>query len=354
MGKGSKAPAAPDAYETAAAEAQFNRLDTYSPAGGGIVNGYTDQNGNFVQGVAPKGSQSAVKTIESPWEKSLREMLQPASMDLTGRIISDNITNMPDAARVGDRGTVAQSMFDRNMSMMMPSIDKANSRLIENLQARGIPVGSDAFNDAYGEQARQTQDTISRLAQDSDINAGNEQSRQFGLDASARSGAISELVAAMGGGYNPPNNAPSNSAAGVNYSGLVGQQYQNQMQQYQQNQANKNATMGTLGSVAGAMLMKCTVTAKNVDGPASAHDAAVAVMDMPIHTWRYKPEAAPEGFGTEVHMGPMAEDFRRLTGLGDGKTISVVDAFGVVLAALKSALMRLEVLERDRNGEAVN
>jgi hypothetical protein len=354
MGKGSKAPAAPDAYETAAAEAQFNRPDTYSPAGGGIVNGYTDSNGQFVQGVAPKGAQSAVKTIESPWEKALREMLQPASQALTGRIIDDNITNLPDAARVGDRGTVAQSIFDRNLSMMMPSIDKSNSRLIENLQARGIPVGGEAFNDAYGEQQRQTQDTISRLAQDADINAGNEQSRLFGLDSAARSGAISELVAAMGGGYNPPNNAPSSSVPGVNYSGLVGQQYQNQMAQYQQDQANKNTTMGTLGSVAGAMLMKCTEKAKNIEGPISLHEVASSVLELPLHAWRYKAEAAPEGHSTELHLGPMAEDFHRVFGLGDGETISVIDAFGVTFSALKSALMRLEVLERRHYGEALN
>lgn len=354
MGKGSKQPTQPDAYETAAAEAQFNRLDTYSPAGGGTVNGYTDTNGNFVQGVAPKGSQSAVKTIESPWEKALRELLQPASQALTGRIIDDNITNMPDAARVGDRGTVAQSMFDRNLSMMMPTIDKTNSRLIENLQARGIPVGSVAFNDAYGEQTRQTQDTISRLAQDSDINAGNEQSRQFGLDASARAGAISELVAAMGGGYNPPNNAPSGAASGVNYSGLVGDQYKNQMAQYNTQQQQSASTASTIGSIAGSMLMKCTRTAKNVGAPVSLSDVSQALIGLPIHSWSYRPESAPEGHGAEIHIGPMAEDFHAATGLGGSQTISVIDAVGVLMAALKDALLRIEVLERNICGEEIH
>ena len=35
MGKGSKAPKPPDPHETVAAEAQFNRVDTYSPSGSG-------------------------------------------------------------------------------------------------------------------------------------------------------------------------------------------------------------------------------------------------------------------------------------------------------------------------------
>lgn len=257
MGKGSKAPAAPDPYKTAAAEAQFNRLDTYSPSGSGQRYGYTDpKTGSFVQGVAPEGAQSAVSSMESPWEKQIRESLQPASVDLTKRVISDNISGMPDAPRAQDRGTVAQSIYDRNLSMIMPGIEKNNSRLLTNLQARGIPVGADAFNDAYGEQTRQTQDTLSRLAMDADIAGGQEQSRLFSLDQASRQGAISELVAAMGGGYSPPSATPSGNAAGVNYSGLVGQKYQADMQQYNANQQAKTQTAGALGSLGGAMLMK--------------------------------------------------------------------------------------------------
>jgi hypothetical protein len=256
MGKGSKAPAAPDPYKTAATEAQFNRLDTYGPSGSGTQYGYTDASGNFVRGVAPQGNQAAVKQTESPFEKSIREALEPASVDLTKRVVTDNIAGMPDAARVKDRGTVAQSIFDRSFSMMKPAIDQGNDRLITNLQARGLPVGGEAFNEAYGAQQQQTQDTISRLAQDADINAGQEQSRLFGLDASARSNAISELVAAMGGGYSPPTNTPSGNAPGVNYSGLVGQKYQADMQQYQAQQQQRGQTAGALGSIGGALLMK--------------------------------------------------------------------------------------------------
>jgi len=256
MGKGSKAPAAPDPYKTASAEAQFNRLDTYSPSGSGVAYGYTDANGRFQRGVAPQGSQSAVQTIESPWERRIRETLQPASVALTNRVVTDNITNMPTAPRAQDRGTVAKSIYDRNLSMMMPGIEKANSKLLTNLQARGIPIGGEAFNDAYGEQQKQTQDTLSRLAMDADIASGQEQSRMFSLDQASRQGAIAELVAAMGGGYNPPSATPSGNAAGVNYSGLVGQKYQADMAQHNANQQSRAQTAGALGSLGGAMLMK--------------------------------------------------------------------------------------------------
>lgn len=354
--KGSKAPAAPDPYKTAQAEAQFNRLDTYSPSGSGVRYGYTDPStGQFVQGVAPQGAQSAVQQLENPWEAAIREALQPASVDLTNRVIRDTITNMPDAPRVQDRGDVAKTIFDRSFSMMQPAIEKSNSRLLNNLQARGIPIGSEAFNDAYGEQQTRTQDTISRLAMDADMAAGQEQSRLFGLDQASRQGSIAELVAAMGGNYNPPSATPSGNAQSVNYGGLVGQKYQADMSRYQADQAMAGSTMATLGGLGGAMIMKCSQEWKNSHGILTLDGIAEKVVRLPIHRWSYMPGVqAPGCEPDKMHIGPMAEDFHEAFGLGDDKTIHVIDAFGICLAALKAALLRLEVVERHFYGEAVN
>lgn len=301
MGKGGSAPKAPDPYKTASSEAQFNRLDTYSPSGSGTRYGYTGADGQFHQGVAPEGMQSAAQSIESPTEKALREALQPASVALTDRVVKDNIAGMPDAARVGDRSNIAKSIFDRNFSMMKPAIDQGNDKLLTNLQARGIPIGSEAFNDTYGAQQRETQDTISRLAQDADGAAGQEQSRLFGLDAAARSNSISELVAAFGGGYNPTNAVPSGNAAGVNYSGLVGEKYKADQANYQAKQQQGAQTAGALGSLGGALLMKSDRRLKadiRRVGRTGRHA---------IYEYRYLWEKA----GT-VHRGYMAQEVMNL------------------------------------------
>lgn len=353
MGKGSKQPAAPDPYKTASAEAQFNRLDTYGPGGGGVVHGYTDKTGQFVQGMAPQGYQSAQKTIESPIEKQLREALEPASMALTNRVITDNIAGMPDAARVKDRGTVAQSIFDRTFSMMKPAIDQGNDRLLTNLQARGIPIGSKAFNDTYGAQQRETQDTISRLAMDADVAAGGEQSRLFSLDSAQRSNAIAELVAAMGGGYAAPTNNPSGAVAGVNYSGLVGDKYKADMASWQNKQNQTAATAGALGNLGGALLMKCTASAKDIHADLNPSNAMAVIGSLPLYAWTYKDGEGPDG-DTAMHVGPMAEDFARLSGLGDGRTISVIDMLGLLTGALQDAVARIIVLERLVDGEEVH
>lgn len=250
MGKSSKAPSAPDPYATASAESQFNRLDTYGADGSGIRYGYTDENGNFVQGQPPEGQQAAQGVIESDTQRMLREMLDPASVKLTENIINDNIDNMPKAARVGDRGDIAQDIFDRNYSLMEPNFKQESDRMMANLQARGIPVGSEAFNETYAQQQASVGDTLSRLSQDANIGAGQEQSRQFGLDQAARSSSISELVAAMGGGYSAPSAAPSGNAPSVNYTGAVNNAYQADMANHQNNQAQQQNTAQTVGQIA--------------------------------------------------------------------------------------------------------
>lgn len=344
MGKKSKAPEAPDPQKTAAAEAQFNRLDTYSPSGSGTRYGYTDDSGQFQMGQPPEGQQSAVRYQENPFEQQIREALEPASVDLTNRVIADNITGMPDAPRKTDRSDVAQDLFDRTFSLMAPGIDKANERLLTNLQARGLPVGSEAFNESYGEQLTRTQDTVARLAMDANLAAGQEQSREFGLDQAERSGAISELVAAMGGGYNPPNSVPSGNAAGVNYSGLVGQQHQSDLAQYQAQQQQKMATASSIGTL-GAALIKSTEASKEVFAPANVPMAAEMVANMPVYAWMYKTPEAPIGDHGGHHIGPMAEDFQRITGLGLSHQIDAVDYFGLLTAALQNALHRIASLE---------
>lgn len=421
---GGSQPKPPDPRETAAAEAQYNRLDTYSPSGAGVRHGYSVPAGSgvpqieviagtpnrgyrvgggegaaadwsstpwstqtadtyrvgdrtftdrgeaeayrgtlgsgenqFVQGVAPEGYQSAVTYIESPYEKQIREALEPASVALTDRVIDDNIYNMPDAPRAKDRSDVAQDLFDRTFSLMAPGIDRSNDRLLTNLQSRGIPIGSEAFNETYGDQQRQTQDTISRLAMDANLNAGAEQNREFALDQASRSGAIAELVAAMGGGYNPPNSVPSGNAPPINYSGMVSQQYQGQLANYQQQQQQGMATAGALGSI-GSALIKSTREAKDIMGPVDRALASEAIMKMPVLAWTYKAGHAPPHDNGKLHVGPVAEDFQKITGLGASDRIDPVDYFGLLTAALQGAIewialleARMQALERDGEDE---
>ncbi|GAB4167684.1 MAG: hypothetical protein Kow0020_00730 [Wenzhouxiangellaceae bacterium] len=60
------------------------------------------------------------------------------------------------------------------------------------------------------------------------------------------------------------------------------------------------------------------------------------VMQLDLATWRYR-----ESDETR-HLGPVAEDFQTIFGLGDGQSIATVDADGVALAAIQGLNQKLE------------
>ena len=48
-----------------------------------------------------------------------------------------------------------------------------------------------------------------------------------------------------------------------------------------------------------------------------------------------------------MHVGPMAEHFKMLTGLGNGVEINQIDYLGTLAAALQFALHRIDMLEAE-------
>jgi len=68
------------------------------------------------------------------------------------------------------------------------------------------------------------------------------------------------------------------------------------------------------------------------------------VAALPVDAWRYKPET---GLEQQTHIGPYAEDFRNAFGVGDGVSISTIDAIGVCLAAIKALSEKVEGLEAE-------
>jgi hypothetical protein len=79
--------------------------------------------------------------------------------------------------------------------------------------------------------------------------------------------------------------------------------------------------------------------------PESGIDTAAvlaAIARLPVETWHDKSKTDLE---TRRHIGPNAEDFRAAFGVGDGVTISRIDAVGVCLAAVQSLTQRIESLE---------
>ncbi len=76
--------------------------------------------------------------------------------------------------------------------------------------------------------------------------------------------------------------------------------------------------------------------------PIDEDEVLEKVTNLPIEAWRYK-----EGLGltTEPHVGTYAEDFQETFGLGDGKTLNLMDTTGVLMASVKSLDKKVKRLE---------
>ncbi|MEM1149289.1 MAG: tail fiber domain-containing protein [Pseudomonadota bacterium] len=407
--KSGSAPAEPNPAITAQIESNINRPDVFGPSGGGVQQGYTGPDGRFVPGPTPIGQRSAVRTVENPTQAAVRRVTEPAGAAVTARLIDDNmrlpaaptvgalpdfgsdsiamlrdsvIGDLPEQARVGDRGTVAQSIFDRNYSMMRPGIEQGQDRLLTNLQARGIPIGSEAFNEAYGAQTREVNDTIARLAMDADVAAGQEQSRQlsmdrlvrsdavgevdmfsrlmtslrgaersdqtaeFNLGATERDRALNELMQAIGGSFMPTEPLPNNTGAPINYSGMVDNQYRSRLAQHQADQAGDNALMGTIGSLGAAAILMSSSRFKTVEGQVDVESVLQALMRVPVYGWTYLERFRPPEDDGEQHFGPLAEHMKEALGIGKDTHIHLGDMCGALLAMSQAIAMRLHVLER--------
>jgi hypothetical protein len=98
------------------------------------------------------------------------------------------------------------------------------------------------------------------------------------------------------------------------------------------------ATFDVQGHVRGTSFKSTSSRAlKTGFGAIDATEILARVAELPITTWRYKVEGEQER-----HVGPMAEDFQRLFGLGDGTTIATIDADGVIMAALQGLNAKVE------------
>ena len=89
--------------------------------------------------------------------------------------------------------------------------------------------------------------------------------------------------------------------------------------------------------VNGAFVARSDRSAKQDFEPVDSRDMLERVAALPVMRWRYTNNPA------NVHLGPVAQDFRAAFGLGqDDQTIATVDADGVALAAIQGLKEKVE------------
>jgi hypothetical protein len=93
--------------------------------------------------------------------------------------------------------------------------------------------------------------------------------------------------------------------------------------------------LGLLTSLGGLF---CSKVLKEDYTSISTQDILEKVRALNIEKWKYK------GIEQE-HIGPYAEQFKDLFGVGDGKTINLIDLFGVMLGSIKELSLEIKHLK---------
>lgn len=201
-------------------QAEQNRFNQYGPSGN-LIWGEVGANGQF----QPGSGQAAAQVQESPFQSWYRQ----GGEDIAGSLMSQaasriqnlplspiNTTQLPglqgsiDWSKVnavpGSNGfqdmanQLTDSTYNAAYSRLKPELQRQEGRLEQQLSNRGLPIGGEAWNDAWQAQDQNTNDTLSRLAMDA-VGAGRqEQSRLYGLDMSTRNQQLQDQLTGIGTG----------------------------------------------------------------------------------------------------------------------------------------------------------
>lgn len=145
-------------------------------------------------------------------------------------------------------------------------------------------------------------------------------------------------LAGLGGNFGATPNIDAMGAYGLS-SGIANNNYNAAMQNYQGNLSGLFGLGGVLGAakIMGPLAAACDPDLKTDIEPAPE---VLPMLDrLRLSTFRYRVEP------TEArHIGPMADEWAEIFG-GDGKSISFVSLFGILLKSIQELNTKIEKLE---------
>lgn len=297
--------------------------------------------------------------------------------------MSDGNTALPyDPRSYGDVSTIDQAAADRVYDEFQRTsgadFDLQLQRLTNDLNNRGIPVGSPAWNKAYA-ALQQSQDSSRRGAANQAYLTGHQVAgdtitREQGLRSTAlaealqfhdtankdfadklqleqnlrgqiigennmvRNQSINDAAMYLTGApaIQMPNapNIPTYQFAPTDYSGIVQSNYANQMAAYNEKQKQSQGFWTGVGNAAATAATIWSSKAFKED-MGDADSFLRKVCDLEIRTWRYTDEfAKAKGQDTEKHIGPYAESWADTFG-GPKDRIHLGDAIFVLYKAVQ-------------------
>lgn len=243
------APDAPDPKETAAAQGAMNKEQAVAQAGLNMTNQRTPwgsleykQIGTWDDGT-PRFEAS--QTL-SPENQNLYNQFTGLAGKL-GAIGNTQATNVADTMgqpfKLGNEATEARLM-ELGRSRLDPKFQQQGQALETELMNRGIMPGTEAYKRARTQFGEQENDAYNQLVLQGRAQAGQELLTE-------RNQPLNEMTALLSGTQvQQPQyaNTPQTPVSGVDYAGLVNNNYNQEMANYQ---GGMGGLFGTLGTVAG-------------------------------------------------------------------------------------------------------
>lgn len=314
----SKAPEAPDPYATAQAQAQFNQQTAEYQQSLNMVNqqgpwGSTNyaQTGTSANG-APQYTQT---TTYNPAQQQIFDTTTKAQQNLAN-IASQQSSNVQTALSdpFSFSNDDAQNWaYDLGSQRILPQQKQDQSALRNQLINSGLSPGTDAYNRAMTRLGQTQGDQLNQLALQGRGQAFNEA-------VATRNQPLNELTALLSGSQvAAPNTGtsatPQTSVGGVDYSGLVSNNYQAQL-------ANSQSALGGLFGLAGSLGGAAIKAGAFSDVRVKENISRVGTLDngLPVYAYNYV-------WGGPTHIGVMAQDVERVNpeAVGSVHGIKTVD-----------------------------
>lgn len=312
MGKksGGSQPAPPDPAATAAAQAGLNKEAILESARVNQMKRVTPWGTLTYSGEIGTPGRTETTTLTPEAQNIYNQQLSLASM-LTGYggqlapQVANRIMTPPDlAGRLGERQRIEEGL----MARLDPYLARTEEARRTQLANQGITQGSEAWRAAQDDLARARNDAmLATIGQ-----AGGEYARDVGLESALRAQAINELSALTQGAPaigTPQFGQPAQyQIAPGDYQGAANTAYGGQLNAYNQQLQARNAAMGGLfglgGAVAGALPWASWLSDRRL----KKNIRRIGALDSGIPVYLFEYILGPR----RVHMGVMADEVERV------------------------------------------
>lgn len=247
MGKSSSAPKAPSASSQIAAQgaankeaietsAKINAVDQFGP--GGSVTYQKDEDGIPISQTVELGDAEQQFYDVSG---DIRNALGNVASTYTGFLPQEqfSLDDVPSGDRVSD------AMFQQSKSMYEPIFEQQREDAALSLSERGIPVGSEIYNDEMDRMERSQNEAYTSAGLNATLAGGAEEDRLLSRALLERTQPMNEISAFLQGApalsVPQSSGSPAYSMAPVNAIGAMQNEYAGNMNSYNAARQQQNS-----------------------------------------------------------------------------------------------------------------